>query len=276
MAGKLSDIYQIDKDLWAIDEIGKDLMYLIDGGKRALLIDSGFGLLDLNAIAQELTPGRELIVVNSHAHPDHNSGNNQFAEVYCGRYDEPRAHDKATQRGIDMVKVNFFDGNPRMEGCDASAWQPGPAPRVIPLADGDVIDLGDTQLTVIETPGHTVGSISLHDSAHSRLFTGDMALTWPVWGQLDVSSALSVYQRSLERMASLGAQNVHPAHGVPDNPYGCPIWILPPRTLEVYARETLDIVEGRSIGKPYQSFGGNGLCVEFEIGGMVYNPDRIG
>ena len=108
------------------------------------------------------------------------------------------------------------------------------------------------------------------------LFTGDMALTWPVWGHLDVSSALSVYQKSLARMAALNAKNVHPAHGDPGNRFGCPAWLLPPRTLEVFARETQEIVEGKRVGAPYHSFAGDGLCVEFEIGGMAYDPNRIG
>ena len=42
MTGSLADVHRIDNDLWAIDEIGKDIMYLIDGGRRALLIDTGF------------------------------------------------------------------------------------------------------------------------------------------------------------------------------------------------------------------------------------------
>ena len=75
MTGSLADVHRIDNDLWAIDEIGKDIMYLIDGGRRALLIDTGFGMLDLKAIAAQLCPGREIVVVNSHAHPDHASGN---------------------------------------------------------------------------------------------------------------------------------------------------------------------------------------------------------
>ena len=48
------------------------------------------------------------------------------------------------------------------------------------------------------------------------------------------------------------------------------------RTLEVFARETQEIVEGKRVGAPYHSFAGDGLCVEFEIGGMAYDPNRIG
>ena len=276
MAGIKANIHRIADDLWAIDEIGNDIMYLIDGVRRALLIDTGYGMVDLKALAGQLCPGRELMVVNSHIHPDHASGNAQFGQVFCGRYDEPRAHSEVDGAAKLHMMSHLNNDRARAAGLDADAWQPGPARRVTPLADGDVIDLGDTQLTVVETPGHTLGSIALHDAAHSRLFTGDMALTWPVWGHLADSSALSVYQKSLAHMAALNAQSVHPAHGDPGNAFGCPIWLLPPRTLEVFARETRDIVEGRRVGEPYHSFAGDGLCVEFEIGGMAYDPARIG
>lgn len=125
MAGSLADVHRIDNDLWAIDEIGKDIMYLIDGGRRALLIDTGFGMLDLKAIAAQLCPGREIVVVNSHAHPDHASGNNQFDCVHCGRYDEPRAHAAIDARELDVLKRNFIADNARAAGLNPDDWRPG-------------------------------------------------------------------------------------------------------------------------------------------------------
>jgi glyoxylase-like metal-dependent hydrolase (beta-lactamase superfamily II) len=41
------------------------------------------------------------------------------------------------------------------------------------LADGDVITVGDTELTVLHTPGHSPGGICLHDAGAGRLFGGD-------------------------------------------------------------------------------------------------------
>ena len=149
MAGIKANVHRIADDLWAIDEIGNDIMYLIDGGRRALLIDTGYGMVDLKALAGQLCPGRELMVVNSHIHPDHASGNAQFGQVFCGRYDEPRAHREVD--GVEKLHMMSHLNNDRARaaGLDEDAWQPGPARRVTPLADGDVIDLGDTQLTVV-------------------------------------------------------------------------------------------------------------------------------
>ena len=73
---QLSRIIPMEKDLWAINEIDK----------------TGFGLTDLKETISQLCGHKPLIVVNTHAHVDHNSGNNQFEEVYVGRYDEPFSH----------------------------------------------------------------------------------------------------------------------------------------------------------------------------------------
>lgn len=77
-------------------------------------------------------------------------------------------------------------------------------------------------------------------------------------------------------MTSLGVKHVFPAHGRSDNIFGWPIYELPPHVLEIYACGTEDIVEGRTKGTQYTCFAGNGLCKQFEVGGMVYDPSRIG
>ena len=271
-----AQVHPIGERLWAIDEIGKTILYLYEGDERVLLVDTGFGLLDLKKLAEELCPGKELLVVNTHAHGDHNSGNGQFDRVFCGRMDEPSSHQPMDEATRKRFAKSFFTDNPLAAGAVIAAWRPQPAGRTLPLADGDVIDLGGTRLTVLETPGHTIGSICLWDRDAGLLFTGDLALTWEVWGQLECSSALKYYAQSLRRLAGLNAGRVCPAHGRPDNPYGVPIYELPPNALNVYARGTEAIVEGKSVGEPYDCFIRGGLCAYFEIGGMVYDPQRLG
>ena len=43
----------------------------------------------------------------------------------------------------------------------------------VPLAENDVVQAGAAALRVIETPGHTAGSICLYDEAAGVLFSGD-------------------------------------------------------------------------------------------------------
>ena len=274
---RYAEIYQIEDNLWAIDELRKTTIYLYAGKERALLLDTGLGLLDLRAIAEMLCPGKPLVVVNTHAHGDHNGGNCQFDTVYVGRMDEPESH-CALDGALRAHMVNsFLIHNEAGIAVDPAGWCPGPARRVLPLTDGDVIELGGIRLEVLETPGHTRGSICLLDRANECLFTGDMVLTWQVWGQLESSTTLLDYSRSLDRLAALEPclKRVFPAHGRSDNAFGWPIWYLPPRALSVYAEGTRGIVEGKLAGVPFHD-GPAGLVVHFEIGGMVYDPERIG
>ncbi len=206
---------------------------------------------------------------------------NEYAQVHpigerLWAIAEPSSHHPMDEATRKRFAKSFFTDTPLAAGADAAAWRPQPAGRTLPLADGDVIDLGGTRLTVLETPGHTIGSICLWDRDAGLLFTGDLALTWEVWGPLECSSALKYYAQSLRRLAGLNAGRVCPAHGRPDNPYGVPIYELPPNALDVYARGTEAIVEGKSVGEPYDCFIRGGLCAYFEIGGMVYDPQRLG
>ena len=45
--------------------------------------------------------------------------------------------------------------------------------KIVPVHDGDIIELGDRPLKIIETPGHTPGSIAILDIKKRRIFTGD-------------------------------------------------------------------------------------------------------
>lgn len=42
----------VAKNVWAIDEFGIDIMYLIIGTKKALLIDTGIGIGDINLVVK--------------------------------------------------------------------------------------------------------------------------------------------------------------------------------------------------------------------------------
>ena len=275
---ELAKVYQVRQNLWAIDEIGKTTLYVYEGEKRVLLLDTGFGLLPLREMVESLCPGKEIVVVNSHAHGDHASGNCQFDTVGVGRWDEPASHKGMDADTRKRYLVSFFEDNPRAAKVDVNAWLPGPAKHIVPLSDGDVIDLGGVQLEVIEAPGHSIGSICLFDRANGYLFTGDLMLTWQVWGQLTDSSTLKEYGRTQDRLAALEPQvtEVFPAHGREDNPFGWPIYHLPPRVLSVYAEGTNRILRGEATGDPFTCFAHDGLVVLFEIGGMVYDPTRMG
>ena len=85
------------------------------------------------------------------------------------------------------------------------------------LAEGDELVVGDIELRVIETPGHTADSLSFHLPGSEAILTGDTVLgrgtsviAWP-------DGSLSDYLRSLEKLRRLAEEvELHvvlPGHG---------------------------------------------------------------
>ena len=94
---------------------------------------------------------------------------------------------------------------------------PFPIPAVIPtrdLSEGDRIRAGAINLLVMHTPGHTEGSISLHDEEAGILYSGD-TLFQGAWGRTDLPGGDDAAMiASLGRLAKLRAETrVIPGHG---------------------------------------------------------------
>ena len=80
------------------------------------------------------------------------------------------------------------------------------------LRDGDVIAIGETTLTVIETPGHTAEHVCFLSSS-GDLFTGDMVLGEGSTVILPPDGDMGAYLRSLSRLRQLNARTIWPGHG---------------------------------------------------------------
>lgn len=94
---------------------------------------------------------------------------------------------------------------------------PFPIPAVVPtrdLSEGDRIRAGAINLLVMHTPGHTEGSISLHDEEAGALYSGD-TLFQGAWGRTDLPGGDDAAMiASLDRLARLPAETrVIPGHG---------------------------------------------------------------
>lgn len=73
-------------NIYAIDEFGVDMVYLVIGMDCAMLVDTGSGLGPLREVVEKLTD-KPVFVVNTHGHMDHVMGNYEFEEVYLNEKD---------------------------------------------------------------------------------------------------------------------------------------------------------------------------------------------
>lgn len=89
----------------------------------------------------------------------------------------------------------------------------GPLPQTRALHEGDELAVGALRFRVLETPGHSTGSVSL--LCCDALFSGDTIFAGGSWGRTDFPGGSEPALRaSLRRLAALPPQTrVFPGHG---------------------------------------------------------------
>lgn len=201
-------ITEIDSNIFAIGEPlywQRNYNYLIIGEDRAILIDAGPGIRDINPVVQSLT-NLPYTLVLSHFHFDHVGNGHLFEKIAI--VDLPYLRKRATENIIKLTPEEHL-GN--IEGFVASQikideW----------LVPGSDIDLGGRSLKVIYTPGHTSESISLYDEQSAILFSGDW-FTEALGPFLSNSSMEDFYLASKKVLCELPEDTkLYPAHKYKD------------------------------------------------------------
>ncbi|HUU62468.1 MAG TPA: MBL fold metallo-hydrolase [Dehalococcoidia bacterium] len=101
------------------------------------------------------------LIIATHSHPDHIMALSEIKEETGA----PFAMHEAESAGM------IASGMARVMGLFMSgSAEPLPKPDT-PLNDGDTIGVGDLSFTVLHTPGHSPGGISLY--GHGVVFVGD-------------------------------------------------------------------------------------------------------
>lgn len=101
-------------------------------------------------------------IINTHGHIDHTCGNAQAVKNTGAKILIHEADRKKLESVFNRMLSRIICG-----GASPSAE--------IFVKDGDIISIGDINLRVIQTPGHTEGGICLYTEGH--LFTGDTLFT---------------------------------------------------------------------------------------------------
>jgi hydroxyacylglutathione hydrolase len=129
--------------------------------REGVIVDPGFEPEKILAVVRE-EKVRVVEVVATHGHIDHCWG----AVPVCRETKAPfRMHPG------DLYWVEALAKQAAMFGLEPA---PGVPAIARPVADGDAIRFGDCALAAIHTPGHTPGSVCLHDPGAGILFTGDL------------------------------------------------------------------------------------------------------
>ena len=194
--------------------------FLIEGRDRAVLFDTGLDLFNIREYVAKLTD-KELVVVNSHFHPDHANGNHHFDTVYIGEKDLPTFTTADVYfKLVDDIVTATREKYPRaaqklMPWVDKLLMTKKGDTRYLPLRDGDEIDLGNKKLIVKDFPGHTPGSITLLDPALRFIYAGD-ASDIDIWMFTNPDCSLHEYaeagRRYFKEVQALGYKKYRGGH----------------------------------------------------------------
>ncbi len=182
----MNNTIKISDHFWIIEENGVR-SFLFEGDRRAMLIDTGFGTLQIRKLVAEQT-NLPVFLVNTHTDKDHTGCNRDFKPVYMHPSE------------MDHYK------NALPEGCRME--------DVHPLWEGDIIDLGFWQFEVILTPGHTPGSIMLLERKKRMLISGDSIQDGDIF-MFGAGRNMQAFQSSLQKVSAMTDtfDSIWPSHG---------------------------------------------------------------
>lgn len=183
-----------------------DNLYFVGGRSvTAWAIDTSEGIVLIDAMNDEelaqsyivaglekmgLNPEDIIYVIVTHAHGDHYGGAEYLRDTYGARLAMSDVDWKALEDQRAGIGV---PANPR--------WGAGPE-RDITLADGEKLTFGDTELTILVTPGHTLGTISLIMPVKDNGVEHQAAL-WGGTGQPAAGTRSDLYEASLARFSEI-------------------------------------------------------------------------
>jgi len=178
--------HQIDDHTWVGTGhlMANESLYLVEGSNKAVLIDTGTKIADLDKIVASITE-KPVMLVATHVHPDHTgSAIDYFPELYINQADT----------------VNIPGMMPNYKG------------EVKYLKDGEIIDLGGRQLEVVFTPGHTPGSTTFIDKDAGYGFSGDAFGSGNLFLTTDFSTLIATCEKMSKIMEKYGIKILYPGH----------------------------------------------------------------
>ncbi|MBR3227877.1 MAG: MBL fold metallo-hydrolase [Erysipelotrichaceae bacterium] len=228
-----NEIIRISDDTWRIEDNGVRF-FLLTGKKKALLIDSGMTVSNARDIVSGLTD-LPVELLNTHADRDHIGSNEQFDSFYMHPLEE------AVYRRSDKTG------------------------KIIPVEEGDVIDLGERELRIIDLPGHTPGSIAVLDVKNRVLISGDPIQRNGRIFMFGPHRNMDEYIRSLEKLEKRTDEfdEIWPSHA--DIPVSTD-------TIEMLREGAMDILSGKIEGKQEEVHGHS--IVAYDLGFCTILCDR--
>ncbi|GHT77559.1 MBL fold metallo-hydrolase [Spirochaetia bacterium] len=263
---------KISPSITRIKDVTGVLMYLAEGDKKAILIDTGTGLGSLKEYVKSLT-SLPLTVILTHGHADHGGGAALFETVYLNEADFELVRHHCTY-DVKSKYAEFIMGTlPPVE-----VFAPDRGTGYTLCQTGDIFDLGGISLQVIALPGHTHGMMTILFREERSILLGD-ACNSSLFLFLEESLTVEQYKKSLQRFQDQYGglfDKVYLSHGTGD---------IPKQVIQDCLDVCEDILAGRADAVPFvfmkeeqliaKKINGNQERLDGKWGNIVYNKNKI-
>jgi len=178
-------------------------IYILTEGEQAFIVDAGMGThydYIKDNLRRYVHPDAVTCIIITHEHFDHTGGIDNLIEI-C-----PNAQ-------VCMHKQCMYALEQKITGTSTAMGKSMPAVHRI-VNNGDIIELGSSQLEVLSTPGHSIGSMCLYDKKTETLFSGDTVFSNGDVGRTDLEGGdITELVKSLQKLMKLNIKNIYPGHG---------------------------------------------------------------
>lgn len=259
-------ICNITDSIFQINMHNHVFSYLLIGNQKALLIDTGWGTVDIKSIAESLT-SLPLIVVNTHGHLDHIYGNYLFDEIYIKEEDAHLIGYDYTKEKREYVMSRF--GQPELpKGMTLEDWKNAKPSKILSLNSLKYFDLGDRIVDIIDIAGHTIGSVGFIDRKEKILFTGDSVKDDLITLHFNMSTNLQTYLNSINNLIDIKDRFVkmYSSHTLNS---------LDPEFLFEIKNAVSQIIKGEIEGLSKDVYGRNCLVCDFKSFSISYRENSI-
>jgi len=169
--------------------------------EKPILVDAGMmAAPTLRNIKKLIDPQKIEMIVLTHCHHDHSGAAPELKAATGARL--LLSEKEVGAVGDDLASVAYLFGQqaPHYE-VDQT------------LKEGMVLDIGEWKLEVMETPGHSQGSLCLDEPRAKVLFSGDTVFPDGNIGRTDMyGGSTSDLVASIERLTGLDVEIMYPGH----------------------------------------------------------------